>query len=98
MCLSMRIFLGLLVLLACVGSGYVAAQNRLIPPPPVDGIGSDSSFTAEDRRKLSTIYWNTKALRGKMFPKLEDGTSIREYEVINPSGGGEDSPQPPTHK
>lgn len=65
----------MLAILFFAGGAVVHAQ--FIPPPPIkDFAQADVSFSSADRAKLEAVYWNTKAIRAKLFTKVIDGTQF----------------------
>ena len=70
------VLLYLLTLLIGIGCG--AAIGQFAPPPPALSSYQSDSFTTADRKLLTSIYWNTLAVRQKLFVRVQDGTRIQD--------------------
>ena len=58
------------LLIFCVGA--CSGQMQLVPPPPVQAVQSDPSFTPADRIRLSMIYRMVCAMHTRLFPLSEE--------------------------
>ncbi len=62
------------VAIGAIGANVASGQFQ--PPPPPRITDNYGGFEPADRAKLDACYYNTKAIRGKLFPRVEDGTAI----------------------
>lgn len=60
----------LALLFFCVGA--CTAQMNMVPPPPVQSLTVDASFTQADRVRMTAIYRMVRAMHTRLFPLSEE--------------------------